>query len=91
MGDVAMTVPVISSLVAQQDVQVVLLTTKANALLFSGISNVKIFIIDKEGRHNGALGLFRLFLDLKKEKIDAVADLHDVIRSQFLRLMFSVH
>lgn len=91
MGDVAMTVPVISSLVAQQDVQVVLLTTRANALLFSGISNVRVFIIDKEGRHNGALGLFRLFLELKKEKIDAVADLHDVIRSQFLRLMFSVN
>lgn len=90
MGDVAMTVPVLSSLANQHSVKLTLLTAKAFAPMFEGIPNMKIFAIDKNGRHKGILGLFRLYLDLKKEKFDAVADLHDVMRSQFLRTMFAL-
>lgn len=91
MGDVAMTVPVLSSLTSMHDVKITLLTVKSYAPMFAGIPNLSIFAIDKTGRHSGIRGLFRLFIDLKKLKIDAVADLHDVMRSQFLRTMFSLN
>lgn len=90
MGDVAMTVPVLSSLAKEYEVQLLMLTTQAFAPMFSGIPNLTIFSIDKKGRHKGVLGLFRLFGDLKKENPDAVADLHDVLRTKFLRMCFSV-
>lgn len=91
MGDVAMTVPVLSSLSAQYELNFIVLTTKSYAPMFTGIPNLKIFAIDKSGRHKGIAGLFRLFLDLKKEKIHAVADLHDVVRSQVLRSLFALN
>lgn len=91
MGDVAMTVPVISSLVNQHQVEVLMLTNKAFEPMFHGIPNVRCISIDKKGRHKGLVGLYRLFLELKKLQPDAVADLHDVIRSRILRLLFLIN
>jgi ADP-heptose:LPS heptosyltransferase len=88
MGDVAMTVPVISSLVKEHDVQVYMLSEKFLAPLFINIPNVTFVPFDKKKEHKGIPGLFRLFVSLKKENIDAIADLHDVLRSQFLRNLF---
>lgn len=91
MGDVAMTVPVLTSLATQHDVKLTLLTTKAFAPMFAGIPGLQIVGIEKRGRHKGLPGLLRLFFDLKKTgQYDAVADLHDVFRSKVLRLLFSL-
>lgn len=89
MGDVAMTVPVLSSLYQQQNVKLTMLTTQAFSPMFSGMPDLQIVGIDKRGRHKGLIGLVRLFFDLKKYDFDAVADLHDVFRSKVLRLLFS--
>ena len=97
MGDVAMTVPVIRAFMEQfgsenskMDTGVTL-TFISNPFFkpfFDDIPNVNFFAFDAKNRHKGFLGLIRLFLDLKKLKIDAFADLHNVLRSKVVRNLF---
>jgi ADP-heptose:LPS heptosyltransferase len=57
---------------------------------FNGIPNVNFFAVDVKGRHKGLKGLLKLHSDLKQLNIDAVADLHNVLRSQILRTLFAL-
>ncbi|NBU80650.1 MAG: lipopolysaccharide heptosyltransferase family protein [Flavobacteriaceae bacterium] len=89
MGDVAMTVPVIRAFVSQNpNTKITLVSRPFFKPFFFGIENVNFFAVDVKGRHKGFLGLIRLHSDLKQLNIDAVADLHNVLRSQILRLLF---
>lgn len=89
MGDVAMTVPVVRAL--QEQYPTLKITVASRPFFkpfFQTIPNVHFFPIDVKGRHKGFLGLIRLFLDLKNLKIDAIADLHNVLRTQVIRFLF---
>lgn len=89
MGDVAMTVPVLRAFVSQHpDVKITMVSRPFFKPFFDAIPNVSFFGVDVNNRHKGFLGLIRLFLDLKKLDIDAVADLHNVIRSKVIRKAF---
>ncbi|MEJ1221511.1 glycosyltransferase family 9 protein [Sediminicola sp. 1XM1-17] len=89
MGDVAMTVPVLSGLVHQYpNVKVTVLTRGFFAPLFQGIPNVVVYAADVKGKHKGVLGLYKLFKELTTLQIDAVADLHYVLRSSILKTFF---
>jgi ADP-heptose:LPS heptosyltransferase len=91
MGDVAMTVPVLKALVLQNPkVKLTVVSRPFFKPFFDAIPNVNFFPIDVDHRHKGSLGLLRLFSDLKKLKIDAVADLHNVIRSKAIRKLFAL-
>lgn len=91
MGDVAITVPVIRALVEQNsDVKVTVVSRPFFKPFFDGIPNVEFFAVDVKERHKGFLGLLKLYSDLKKINIDAVADLHNVLRSQIVRTLFSL-
>jgi ADP-heptose:LPS heptosyltransferase len=91
MGDVAMTVPVISALVEQhQDVKITVVSRPFFKPFFDGIPNVNFFAVDVKERHKGFFGLLKLYSDLKKLNIDAVADLHNVLRSQIIRTLFAL-
>lgn len=91
MGDVAMTVPVIRALVEQNsDVKVTVVSRPFYKPFFKNIPNVTFFNVDLKKRHQGFAGLFRLYLDLKKLNIDAVADLHNVLRSKIVRTLFAL-
>ena len=89
MGDVAMTVPVVSSLLRQNpELHLTLLTNARFAPMFHGIDRLDIVGVDTKGKHSGLLGMFKLFRQVRREvKFDAFADLHDVIRAKELRLM----
>jgi len=90
IGDVAMTVPVISSLSkAYPDTEIIFVSQKfANGFL-KYIPNVRFFEVDLKGRHKGFWGVIKLFFDLKKlGRFDVIADLHDVIRTKILRSLF---
>ncbi len=83
MGDVAMMVPVIQSLLtAYPDVKITLVSRKFFKPLFQQIPQIHFFEADVNGRHKGILGLTKLAKDCKQLDIDAVADLHNVIRSK---------
>ncbi len=91
MGDVAMSVPVITTFVAKYpDVKITVLTKVFFATFFKDIPNVSVIVPDLKDKHKGFLGIRRLSKELKKLDIDVVADLHNVLRSnlliRFLRL-----
>ena len=91
MGDVAMTVPIIRALVEQNsDVKVTLVSRPFFKPFFDGIPNVEFFAVDVKERHKGFFGLLKLYADLQQLNIDAVADLHNVLRSQIIRTLFSL-
>ena len=59
----------------------------ASTLFINSPSNLIIIGADVKGKHKGAVGLFRLFKEIRSNYgIDAFADLHDVIRTHFLTL-----
>ncbi len=91
MGDVAMTVPVIRAFTQQNpQVHVTLVSRPFFSPFFEGIPNVSFFAVDVKNRHKGFVGLLKLYSDLKQLNIDAVADLHDVLRSKVVRTLFAL-
>lgn len=91
MGDVAMTVPVLRAFVRQhQGVKITVVSRPFFQPFFDEIPNVSFFAVDLNGRHKGTMGLFKLYADLKKLNIDAIADLHNVLRSIVLRNLFAL-
>ncbi|WP_025743745.1 glycosyltransferase family 9 protein [Aquimarina pacifica] len=91
MGDIAMTVPVIRTFRATYpDVKITILTRKFFEPIFSDIEHVNVFHADVDGAHKGFLGLIRLANALKKLEITAVADMHNVLRSNVLKTVFSL-
>jgi len=90
MGDVAMIVPVLRALTQQYpDIKITVLTRKFFTPFFRDLENVQVFHADVKGKHKGLLGLYKLSRALKKLKVDAVADLHNVLRSNILKFFFS--
>ncbi len=90
LGDVAMTVPVIQLLLQQHpNLQVTMVSNDFVAPLFNNIERLEFYAADLKGKHKGLAGLYRLYRELKKlSSFDAIADLHDVLRSKILRSFF---
>ena len=90
MGDVAMTIPLLRLLTSQYtDVKITVLTRALFAPFFRDLPNVSVFAADVKGKHKGVLGLYRLSKELKALNIDAIADLHNVLRSTILKRFLS--
>ena len=91
MGDVAMTVPVLRAFVKQYPtVKLTVISRPFFKPFFDGIPNLEFFAFDEKERHKGFLGLLKLYKDVKKLKIDAFADLHNVLRSKVVSLLFAL-
>ena len=90
LGDVAMAVPVLYSFAkAYPQHRLVVLSRSAMAPLFAcAPSNLLFKGVDLKKDYKGLKGILRLYSELRKEKFDAVADLHDVLRTKVLRLCF---
>ncbi len=90
LGDVAMTVPVVASLATQYPQHEIIVLTRKNFVpLFTLIQgNITAFGADFNDRHQGLSGLWLLFQEIRKLKPDYIADLHAVLRTHFLRILF---
>ena len=90
MGDVAIAASVMKEIAAQHpEIHFVFATRAFFAPFFDNIPNLEVFPVDFNGRHKGLKGLLRLYKDLnRKYKIDAIADLHNVLRSKVIILCF---
>jgi len=88
MGDVAMTVPVIQKLIqTYPDIQFTLLTRTFFFPIFEHTTpSLKLIAID-DYLHRGFLGLFRLSKKLRKHRFTAIADLHNVLRTNVLKIL----
>jgi len=85
MGDVAMTVPVLERLlVTYPNLKITVVTKAFFAQFFTHLDNTNVVIAKVKGKHNGVSGLWRLAKKLQKYEVDAVADLHNVLRSRIL-------
>ncbi len=90
MGDVVLTLPVIKSLLKQYpDLHITVLTRPFFQTFFENIPQVTCYPVDLKGQHKGFLGLYRLVVALlKTHKIEAVFDLHNVLRTQLMGFFF---
>ncbi len=91
IGDVAMTVPVVDSLARQYpDDHFTVVSQRFLAPLFAYCPpNVQFFGVDLKNEYKGVAGMFRLYKKLSAQGFDAVADLHDVLRTKLLRFFFA--
>lgn len=92
MGDVALLVPVIRSLVAEhKNVEVTIVTRPRFAPFFAGIERVIFFDADVDHKFKGFFGIRQLFRALiLKKNFDVVIDLHDHVRTIILRNLFKI-
>lgn len=90
MGDVAMTVPVVASLLQQHpDVEITMLSTPRFEPMFAGIERLNFVGVDTKQTYKGVFGIVKLFRFLRKNyKFDQMVDLHDVLRSKVLRKLY---
>ncbi len=89
MGDVALTLPALRAvLAAHPSLQITLVTRPLFAAFYSGLPRLTLVTPDLR-RYGGVAGLRRLYRELAATgPYDAVADLHDVLRTKVLRLFF---
>ena len=91
MGDVAMLVPVLRCLYAQnQNIQVTLVTRKRFAPIFKEFNQLQIITPDFIVKHKGLKGLYRLYKELKQIKPHRIADIHNNLSSRILRIFFKL-
>jgi ADP-heptose:LPS heptosyltransferase len=91
MGDVAMAVPVLSALEKQHPTLKITVLSKPFLMpLFADLKNVTFYAAEVGGKHKGFFGIYKLFTELKSLDINAVADLHNVLRSKILRTFFKL-
>jgi len=87
MGDVAMTVPVLRAFTAQYpEIKITVLTRGFYKPFFRDLENVSVFEADLKNKHSGFFGLLDLSKELRLLGIDAVADLHNVLRTKILKV-----
>ena len=89
IGDVAMTVPIIDSMARQYpDLNITVLTAQRCKTFFDWMpDNVSVKGINVND-YKGVKGLAKLYNELKPLNFDAVADLHDVLRTIYLTWRF---
>ena len=89
MGDVAMTVPVLQALLnTYEDVEIVVVSRPFFEPFFKNLPRTEFIGVDLKQKYKGLPGLFRLYRFLKTKQPDAIADLHDVLRTKILRTFF---
>ena len=94
LGDVAMTIPVVYPVCrANPDTRFIMLTKKWPASMFHDRpDNLMVVGIDVKTEYKGLLGLMKLASQLRgKYDIDAVADLHNVLRSRVIGMSMKLH
>ena len=92
MGDVAMVVPVVYSLAKQYpNIRITVLSRKfARAFFYDLAPNVDFMEADIKGEYRGVKGLNALYRRLTAKQFTKIADLHNVLRSEYLRLRFNM-
>jgi ADP-heptose:LPS heptosyltransferase len=93
MGDVALTTPVLRSMISRYPGnEIILLTRKNFAPFFHSVPGLTLFHPDLDIRHRGFAGIVRLYWDIiSTGRIDRVIDIHDVLRTRLLRFLFYVN
>lgn len=91
MGDVAMLPHALRALMAAYpDLRVTVATRAMFRPFFEGL-DVGFLDVDTQGVHRSLMGMWRLAAEARRLGVDAVADVHDVLRSKTFRLLMRLH
>ena len=92
MGDVAMMVPVVSSLAHQYPhLRITVLSRPFARTFFDGLApNVGFMGADLKNEYRGLKGLNALYRRLVAKNFTAIADMHSILRSSYLRMRFNI-
>lgn len=92
MGDVAMLVPVVSSLAHQYPhLRITVLSRPFARTFFDGLApNVGFMGADLKNEYRGLKGLNALYRRLVAKNFTAIADMHSILRSSYLRMRFNI-
>lgn len=92
LGDVAMTVPVVYALAQQYpDVRITVLSRNFARPLFDDLlPNINFMEADLKREYHGITGLNSLYRRVLAKQFTAIADLHSVLRSSYLRIRFNL-
>jgi ADP-heptose:LPS heptosyltransferase len=89
MGDVAMVASVLKEFSAQNpNTELIMVSRKAFKPFFEEINNITFHAIEPKTLHKGFAGLYKLYKELTLYKPNAIADLHDNIRSRVISSFF---
>lgn len=90
MGDVAMTVPVVKELLQQHpNLRITYVSRPGFAAFFNGIDRLTFIPADFKATYKGVTGNYHLFIKLTQiSKYDAVANLHNNLRSNIIQALF---
>lgn len=92
LGDVAMSVPVVYSLAkTYPDIRITVLSRNYARTFFEDLApNVSFMEADLMNEYHGVGGLNALYRRLTAKNFTAIADFHNVLRSDYLRLRFNL-
>jgi len=91
MGDVAMLPHALRALrTAYPALRITVATRALFRPFFEGL-DVEFVEVDTKGAHRSLRGMWRLAAEVRRLGVDAVADVHDVLRSQAFRLSMRLH
>ena len=91
MGDVAMTVPVLTALQESfPNTKITVLTKPFFGSIFEHLAFINIITAKVNDEHKGIFGLWKLHKQCRLLGIDTVADCHNVLRSKMLRFFFGL-
>ncbi|MAW16362.1 MAG: glycosyltransferase family 9 protein [Flavobacteriaceae bacterium] len=89
LGDVAMCLPVLRCLIqTYPELHITMVTRKRFASIFEELPNTTVLSPDFNDAHKGIGGLYLLYKTLLAAKPNAIADLHNVLRTKILRSYF---
>lgn len=92
LGDVAMMVPVVHALATQYpELRITVLSRPFARTLFIDLApNVNFMAADLKREYHGVKGLNALYRRLVAKQFTKIADMHNVLRSDYLRLRFNL-
>lgn len=92
MGDVAMLAPVVYALATQYPhIRVTVLSRPFARPFFDSLApNVGFMAADLKGEYRGVKGLNALYRRLVAKNFTAIADMHNILRSNYLRMRFNL-
>ena len=92
LDEVAMLVPLVSTLARQYpELRITVLSQLSARPMFDNIaSNVGFMEADLKGEYHGVKGLNALYRRLVAKNFTAIADMHNILRSSYLRMRFNL-
>ncbi|MFA7136317.1 MAG: glycosyl transferase family 1, partial [Bacteroidales bacterium] len=89
LGDVAIAAPLVKAYaIANPTVKFTMVSRPMLEPLFKGVDNLLFYPAQLNGEHKGVKGLIKLWRELSSQKVTHVADLHSVLRTYILRVLF---